>query len=56
MTAYRLFADGALVKQFCSNEYMEALEEAAQLDWQVNSPEMNDGEQGSVVVELITVE
>jgi hypothetical protein len=33
-------------------EYVEALEEAALLDFELNSPEMNNGIQGNHVIKL----
>lgn len=40
---------------FSSNEYVEAMEYAAQLDFEYNSPELNDGICGENVVKLVTL-
>jgi hypothetical protein len=47
-----LVCDDKVVRVFSHNEYVEALEEAALLDFELNSPEMNDGIQGNHVIEL----
>ena len=52
---YFIVLDGKQHKVMCSNEYQEALEEAAQLDYILNSPELNDGVQGTHVVQLLTL-
>lgn len=38
---------------YSQNEYSEALQNAAQLDWEMNSPEMNDGIKGNHIIKLI---
>lgn len=54
MTApYQILVNHKVVKEFGSNEYQEALEEAAQLDYVYNSPELNDGVEGNTTVELV---
>ena len=51
---YFIIIDGKQHCQFGSNEYQEALEEAAQLDYMYNSPELNDGVQGTHNIKLLT--
>lgn len=51
---YIIFVNGEQHSCYGSNEYVEAMEEAAQLDHMYNSPELNDGE-GTTVVRLLTV-
>ena len=52
---YIIFVNGEQHSCYGSNEYVEAMEEAAQLDFMYNSPELNDGVQGATVVRLLTV-
>ena len=52
---YIIFVNGEEHSCYGSNEYVEAMEEAAQLDFMYNSPELNDGVQGNTVVRLLTV-
>jgi len=52
---YIIFVNGEQHSCYGSNEYVEAMEEAAQLDYMYNSPELNDGVQGTTVVRLLTV-
>jgi hypothetical protein len=47
-----LVCDDKVVRVFSQNQYVEALEEAALLDFELNSPEMNDGIQGNHVIRL----
>jgi hypothetical protein len=51
---YFVILDGKQHKVYGSNEYVEAMEEAAQLDWIQNSPELNDGVQGTHDIKLLT--
>jgi hypothetical protein len=48
--------DGVSCRTFGSNEYVEALEYAAQLDFDCNSPEMNEGIQGVIDIKLVTTD
>jgi hypothetical protein len=50
-----IFVDGQEYRQYSANEYLEAMEDAAQLDYMYNSPELNDGVQGNTAVEILTV-
>ena len=52
---YFVILDGVQHRTFSSNEYVEALEHAAQLDFIYNSPELNDGIQGNHVIKLLTL-
>ena len=47
-----LVCDDKVVRVFNQNEYVEALEEAALLDFELNSPEMNNGIQGNHAIRL----
>jgi len=47
-----LVCDDKVVRVFTQNEYVEALEEAALLDFELNSPEMNNGIQGNHTIRL----
>ncbi len=47
-----LVCDGKVMRTFSPNEYVEALEEAALLDFTWNSPEMNNGIQGNHLIKL----
>ncbi len=51
---YFITLDGKQYRQYSANEYVEALEDAAQLDHIYNSPELNDGVQGSHDIQLLT--
>jgi hypothetical protein len=51
---YFITLDGKQYRQYSANEYVEALEDAAQLDYIYNSPELNDGVQGSHNIKLLT--
>jgi len=51
---YLITLDGKQYRQYSANEYVEALEDAAQLDHIYNSPELNDGVQGSHDIQLLT--
>jgi hypothetical protein len=52
---YFVTLDGKQYRQYSSNEYVEAMEEAAQLDHIYNSPELNDGVQGTHDIRLLTL-
>jgi len=52
---YIIFVNGEQHSCYGFNEYVEAIEEAAQLDYMYNSPELNDGVQGNTAVEILTV-
>ena len=52
---YFVVLDGKQHKVYGSNEYVEAMEEAAQLDWIQNSPELNDGVKGTHIVQVLTL-
>ena len=52
---YFITLDGKQYRQYSANEYVEALEDAAQLDHIYNSPELNDGVQGSHDIKLLTL-
>jgi len=51
---YFITLDGKQYRQYSANEYVEALEDAAQLDHIYNSLELNDGVQGSHDIQLLT--
>jgi hypothetical protein len=51
---YFITLDGKQYRQYSANEYVEALEDAAQLDYIYNSPELNDGVQGTHNIKLLT--
>ena len=51
-TPILLLCDGQVHCTYSQNEYVEALQDAAQLDWEMNSPEMNNGIQGTHKIEL----
>ena len=52
---YFITLDGKQYRHYSSNEYVEAMEDAAQLDHIYNSPELNDGVQGSHDIKLLTL-
>lgn len=52
---YFVTLNGVQDRIFGSNEYVEALEYAAQLDFVHNSPELNDGVQGTNDIKLLTL-
>jgi hypothetical protein len=52
---YFVTLNGVQDRIFGSNEYVEALEYAAQLDFMHNSPELNDGVQGTNDIKLLTL-
>jgi hypothetical protein len=52
---YFITLDGKQYRQYSANEYVEALEDAAQLDYIYNSPELNDGVQGTHDIRLLTL-
>jgi hypothetical protein len=52
---YFIVLDGKQHSVYHANEYVEALEEAAQLDYMYNSPELNDGIQGEHDIQLLTL-
>ncbi len=52
---YFVTLDGKQYRQYSANEYVEALEDAAQLDYIYNSPELNDGVQGTHDIRLLTL-
>jgi len=52
---YFITLDGQQYRQYSANEYVEALEDAAQLDYIYNSPELNDGVQGTHDIRLLTL-
>ncbi len=54
-TMYFIVLDGKQHSVYCTNEYVEALEEAAQLDYMYNSPELNNGVQGTHEIKLLTL-
>ena len=54
-TVYFVTLNGVQDRIFGSNEYVEALEYAAQLDFVHNSPELNDGVQGTNDIKLLTL-
>lgn len=51
---YFIVLNGIQHSVYGSNEYVEALEEAAQLEHHCNSPELNDGVQGTNKIQLLT--
>lgn len=51
-TPILLLCDGEVRRTYSQNEYVEAMQDAAQLDWEMNSPEMNNGIQQHHVIEL----
>ena len=50
---FYLICDDLIIKTFGFDDYSQGLEEAAQLDWEINSPEMNDGIQRYHSIRLI---
>jgi len=51
---YFIILNGQQYRQYSANEYEEALEDAAQLDYIYNSSELNDGVQGTNAIQLLT--
>lgn len=47
-----ILCDGEVYRTYSKNEYVEAMQDAAQLDWEMNSPEMNNGIQQHHVITL----
>lgn len=50
---FTLVCDDQIVKTFSFNEYCKALEAAAQLDFEMNSAELNDGVAGNHIIRLV---
>jgi hypothetical protein len=54
---YYITMDGVTCRTYSNNEYVEAMEYAAQLDYVCNSPEMNDNVVGNnIIIKLVTQE
>lgn len=53
MAAFLILVNHKVVKEFSEEQYEQALEEAAQLYYMYNSPELNDGQEGTTPVEMI---
>jgi hypothetical protein len=53
MAAFVILLNCKVFKEFYEEQYEQALEEAAQLYYMYNSPELNDGEEGRTIVEMI---
>lgn len=51
-TSILLLCDGEVKGTYSQDEHVEAMQDAAQLDWEMNSPEMNNGIQGTHKIEL----
>jgi len=47
-----ILCDGEVYRTYSENEHVEAMQDAAQLDWEMNSPEMNNGIQQHHVITL----
>lgn len=52
MAAFVILVNHKVVKEFSEEQYEQALEEAAQLYYMYNSPELN-GEEGTTTIEMI---
>lgn len=50
---YLVTLNGIRHRAFSSNEYVEAMEYAAQLDFEYNSSELNNGVCGKNVIKLV---
>lgn len=53
MTAFVILVNRKVFREFSEEQYEQALEEAAQLYYMYNSPELNNGIEGTTTVEMI---